>query len=115
MKALYTFEWDDFKSYDVSYYSCSIYLSIYLSIPDCQIWSTAASQIFFSLSVGYGGQLALSSYNNFHNNCHRDAFIVGICNSFTSVFAGLVVFAILGNLAGPNDIDTVVNVDNTLI
>ena len=80
-----------------------------------QIWSTAASQIFFSLSVGYGGQLALSSYNNFHNNCHRDAFIVGICNSFTSVFAGLVVFAILGNLAGPNDIDTVVNVENSQI
>ena len=75
-----------------------------------QIWSTAASQIFFSLSVGYGGQLALSSYNKFTNNCHRDAFIVGVCNSFTSVFAGLVVFAILGNLAGDEDIDTVVNV-----
>ena len=38
------------------------------------------------------------------------AFIVGLCNSFTSVFAGLVVFAILGNLAGDEDIDTVVNV-----
>ena len=91
-----------------------------------QIWSTAASQIFFSLSVGYGGQLALSSYNQFHNNCnrnavilsiviidmnhYRDAFIVGICNSLTSIFAGLVVFAILGNLAGGADLDTVVTV-----
>jgi len=83
-----TFKFDDFKSYD--------------------IWSTAASQIFFSLSVGYGGQLALSSYNQFNNNCHRDAFIVGICNSLTSVFAGIVVFAILGNLADGKDISEVV-------
>jgi len=83
-----TFKFDDFKSYD--------------------IWSTAASQIFFSLSVGYGGQLALSSYNQFNNNCHRDAFIIGICNSLTSVFAGIVVFAILGNLADGKDISEVV-------
>ena len=62
--------------------------------------------------MGYGGQLALSSYNQFRNNCHRDAFIVGICNSVTSVFAGLVVFAILGNLADGEDIKTVVNVNN---
>ena len=40
-------------------------------LPPPKIWSTATSQIFFSLSVGYGGQLALSSYNNFYNNCHR--------------------------------------------
>jgi len=73
------------------------------------IWSTAASQIFFSLSVGYGGQLALSSYNQFTNNCHRDAFIVGVCNSLTSVFAGVVVFAILGNLADGKDIKEVVS------
>ena len=78
-----------------------------------QIWSTAASQIFFSLSVGYGGQLALSSYNQFHNNCARDAIIVGVCNSLTSVFAGLVVFAILGNLAGGADFNTVVTVSNS--
>ena len=43
-----------------------------------QIWSTAASQIFFSLSVGYGGQLALSSYNQFHNNCNRNVIIINI-------------------------------------
>ena len=109
MKALYTFTWDDFKSYDVSLlWFCLSLIADFLP----QIWSTAASQIFFSLSVGYGGQLALSSYNKFRNNCHRDAFIVGICNSVTSVFAGLVVFAILGNLADGKDINTVVNVNS---
>merc|ERR1719500_920592 len=82
-------KWADFENYD--------------------IWSTAASQIFFSLSVGYGGQLALSSYNNFNNNCHRDAFIVGLCNSLTSVFAGVVVFAILGNLAHGRPISEIVS------
>ena len=35
---------------------------------------------------------------------------MGICNSLTSIFAGLVVFAILGNLAGGADLDTVVTV-----
>jgi len=88
MEALVSPDWAAFKNYD--------------------IWSTAASQIFFSLSVGYGGQLVLSSYNQFHNNCNRDAFIVGICNSLTSLFAGVVIFAILGNLAGGAAIETVV-------
>ena len=40
----------------------------------------------------------------------RDAFIVGICNSLTSVFAGVVVFAILGNLANGRPIGEIVSV-----
>ena len=41
---------------------------------------------------------------------HRDAFIVGLCNSLTSVFAGVVVFAILGNLANGRPISEIVSV-----
>jgi len=73
-----------------------------------EIWSVAASQIFFSLSCGFGSQLVLSSYNKFTNNCHRDAWIISLCNSLTSIFAGVVVFAILGNLADGQDIFKVV-------
>ena len=35
------------------------------------VWNTAAGQIFYSLCVGYGGQLTLSSYNEFTKDCHR--------------------------------------------
>ncbi len=66
---------------------------------DVDIWSAAASQILFSLSVGYGSQLILASYNKINNNTHRDAFLIGVCNSVTSLYAGFVVFGILGFLA----------------
>ena len=44
------------------------------------------------------------------NIMFRDAFIVGLCNSLTSVFAGVVVFAILGNLANGRPISEIVSV-----
>jgi SNF family Na+-dependent transporter len=61
-------------------------------LPSFQIWSLATSQILFSLSVGFGSQLVLASYNNVNNNCHRDALLIGIFNSLTSIFAGIVVY-----------------------
>ena len=63
------------------------------------MWYRAASQILFSLSLGYGSQFALRSYSNFKNNTMRDAVLIGICNSATSIYAGFVVFSILGFLA----------------
>ncbi|TRY76399.1 hypothetical protein TCAL_11783 [Tigriopus californicus] len=67
-------------------------------LAEVQIWSKAASQILFSLSVGFGSQLVLSSYNQFKNNTQRDSILISICNSLTSIYAGFVVFSILGYL-----------------
>ena len=36
-----------------------------------QVWSDAAVQIFYSLSVASGGLIAMASYNKFNNNVLR--------------------------------------------
>uniref|UniRef100_A0A3Q4HZ51 Transporter n=1 Tax=Neolamprologus brichardi TaxID=32507 RepID=A0A3Q4HZ51_NEOBR len=61
-----------------------------------RVWLDAATQIFFSLSVAFGGLISFSSYNEEKNNCERDAVLVGVINSATSLYASIPVFSILG-------------------
>ena len=60
------------------------------------VWLEAGTQIFFSLGLAFGGLIAYSSYNPANNNCTRDAIFVAITNCSTSLFAGIIIFAIMG-------------------
>ncbi|XP_024050852.1 sodium-dependent neutral amino acid transporter B(0)AT3-like [Terrapene carolina triunguis] len=61
-----------------------------------RVWLDAATQIFFSLSLAFGGLIAFSSYNSPKNDCEKDAVTIAIVNSMTSLYASIPVFSILG-------------------
>ncbi|KAM6927509.1 sodium- and chloride-dependent neutral and basic amino acid transporter B(0+) [Xenentodon cancila] len=68
-------------------------------LTEAQVWKDAATQTFYSLSIGWGGLMTLASYNNFHNNVFKDTIIVTLTNAGTSVLAGFAIFSILGHMA----------------
>ncbi|OCT96284.1 hypothetical protein XELAEV_18013960mg, partial [Xenopus laevis] len=55
-------------------------------LQSAQVWNDAASQIFYSLGIGFGGLLSMASYNKFDNNV-------------ISFFAGFAIFSVLGHMA----------------
>jgi neurotransmitter:Na+ symporter, NSS family len=78
---------------------------------DSEIWLAAVSQIFFTLSLAFGIMIAYASYNKESQDIKSDAYITALVNSGISLFAGFVVFAVLGHMAiqGGVGIDDVVS------
>lgn len=72
---------------------------------EIKVWYAAVTQSFFSLSVGFGSIIMFSSYNGFSQNIYRDAWIISLADTLTSLLAGFTVFSILGNLAYELDAD----------
>ncbi|NXK54794.1 SC6A7 protein, partial [Chauna torquata] len=68
-------------------------------LQSAQVWSDAASQIFYSLGIGFGGLLSMASYNKFDNNIIRDTLVIAVGNCCTSFFAGFAIFSVLGHVA----------------
>ncbi|XP_063912712.1 sodium- and chloride-dependent glycine transporter 2-like isoform X2 [Zophobas morio] len=68
-------------------------------LQEVDVWANAASQTFYSFGIGCGSLITLASYNDFKNNCVKDALIVTATNVFTSIYAGFAIFSMLGFLA----------------
>ncbi|KFB53945.1 sodium-dependent nutrient amino acid transporter 3 [Anopheles sinensis] len=66
---------------------------------EVKVWQAAVTQCFFSLTISLGAVIVFSSYNNFSNNIYRDSMIISWLDTFTSLMSGIIVFAIVGNIA----------------
>jgi len=64
-----------------------------------KVWIDAYSQIFFTLSLGFGIMIAYASYLPEKTNITKNAILTGIINSGYSLFAGFAVFSVLGFMA----------------
>jgi len=64
-----------------------------------KVWIDAYSQIFFTLSLGFGIMIAYASYLPDKTNITRNAILTAFINSGYSLFAGFAVFSTLGFMA----------------
>ena len=80
------------------------------SLYSLEVWLEAGGQIFFSLGLGFGGNILLASHLDPNTNVFGDALFVATVNSLTSIFSSIVVFSILGyqsSILGTNVSDIV--------
>ncbi|KAF0289306.1 Sodium- and chloride-dependent glycine transporter 2 [Amphibalanus amphitrite] len=68
-------------------------------LKDINVWQKAAEQMFFSLSVSWGGIIMFGSYNKFNNKVHIDAMLISSLDFITSIIASVAVFSIMGSMA----------------
>ncbi|GMS83534.1 hypothetical protein PENTCL1PPCAC_5709, partial [Pristionchus entomophagus] len=62
-------------------------------------WIAALTQSAFSLSIGVGPMIMMSSYNKRKHQNYRDCVIILCADTFMSVLGGTTCFAILGSMA----------------
>lgn len=79
-------------------------LSVYLrpefsKLKDIGVWIDAFSQVFFTLSLGFGIMIAYSSYLPKKTNIVKDSLFISLANCIFSIITGLGVFAVLGYMA----------------
>ena len=63
-----------------------------------EVWLAAYTQVFFSLSIGFGIMIAYASFLPKKSDLVKNALIICIADSLTAFIAGLAVYGCLGYL-----------------
>ncbi len=66
---------------------------------DAELWQAAFTQVFFSLSVGFGVMIAYASFLPPKSDIVNSAFIIGLSDAATAFVGGFAVFSALGYYA----------------
>jgi NSS family neurotransmitter:Na+ symporter len=79
-----------------------------------KVWIDAYSQIFFTLSLGFGIMIAYASYLPSKANISKSAFLTAFINSGYSIFAGFATFSVLGYMAKSQGVEISMVVDKSI-
>jgi neurotransmitter:Na+ symporter, NSS family len=63
------------------------------------VWIDAFSQVFFTLSLGFGIMIAYASYLPRKTEIVKDSIVISVANCVFSIITGLGVFSVLGYMA----------------
>lgn len=61
-----------------------------------EIWRDAATQVFYSLGIGFGSILMYSSYNNPNFKCKTAAVCYGLVDTTVAICSCIIVFSLRG-------------------
>lgn len=77
-----------------------LYLNpVWSALLDPTVWNSAFAQIFYSFSLAFGTMIAYGSYKSDRDDVSQSAWTTAWLDVSISLFAGFVVFAILGYMA----------------
>lgn len=72
---------------------------VWSALLDPAVWNSAFAQIFYSFSLAFGTMIAYGSYKSTQDDVSQSAWTTAWLDVSISLFAGFVVFAVLGYMA----------------
>lgn len=72
-----------------------LFIPNWSSLKDFSLWTDAAGQVFYSMSVMMAVMFAYGSFLPDNSNIVKDGFIIAICDFFVSILSSIVLFTTL--------------------
>jgi len=70
---------------------------VWAKLAEPRVWLAAISQVFFSLTVGFGVMIAYGSFIDNKTCIVKNAWIIGLADAGTAILGGFAVFGALGH------------------